>query len=178
MDITNLFGLPAHPLLVHAPIVLIPLAALMILGLWWEPFRRRFGWATVAILGVSGIFTQLAISSGQTLRHTLDSDTALVKAHVAIAENIRPWLLLCFIALIAFLVIERRRREDGPVSMRSPLLVGTLAASVVFAGISVYWIQRIGHTGAKAVWKPKMDQVARDQASQTGGDQNGDGDSH
>ena len=25
MEINNLFGLPAHPLLVHAPIVLVPL---------------------------------------------------------------------------------------------------------------------------------------------------------
>ena len=96
---------------------------------------------------------------------------------MAIAENIRPWLLLCFLALIAFLVLERRRREQGEVSMRNPLLVGTFAASVLFAGVSVYWVQRIGHTGARAVWKPKMDQAARDQASRTGGDQNGDGDS-
>jgi uncharacterized membrane protein len=177
MDINTLFGLPAHPLLVHIPVVLIPLALAGTLGLFWEPWRRRFGWATAAILVVAGICTQLAISSGQTLRRTLDNDTALVKAHVAIAENIRPWLLLFFLALVAFLWLERRQRETGTVDMRQPLLAGTLVASIVFGVVSVYWVQRIGHTGAKAVWEPKMKEAQRQESRSTGVDTNGDGDS-
>jgi uncharacterized membrane protein len=173
MDIETLFGLPAHPLLVHVPVVLIPLAFVGACGMFWRPWRDRFGWATAVILVVAGIFTQLAIGSGQALRHSLE-DTALMKAHIRIAEDIRPWLLLFFIALVTFLWLERRRKAAGPVSMRSPLLAGTLVVAIVFGAISVYWIQRIGHTGAKAVWQPKMDQAARQGA---GGDQNGDGDS-
>jgi uncharacterized membrane protein len=160
MDIKTLFGLPAHPLLVHVPVVLIPLAFVGACGMFWTWWRDRFGWATAVILVVAGVFTQLAIGSGQALRHSLE-ETALMKAHVRIAEDIRPWLLLFFVALVAFLWIERRRRAEGPVSMRSPLLAGTLVAAIVFGGISVYWIQRIGHTGAKAVWQPKMDQARR-----------------
>jgi len=169
MDIKTLFGLPAHPLLVHIPVVLIPLALVGALGLWWAPWRERFGLATAVVLVVAGIFTQLAISSGQTLRQTLDNDTALVRAHVQIAEDIRPWLLLFFLALVAFLWLERRRRAEGPVSMRNPLLAGTLVATIAFGAISVYWVQRIGHTGAKAVWQPKMDQANR-QDARTGGE--------
>ncbi len=173
MDIKTLFGLPAHPLLVHVPVVLIPLAFIGACGMFWAPWRARFGWATAVILVVAGIFTQLAIGSGQALRHSLE-ETALMKAHIRIAEDIRPWLLLFFIALVTFLWLERRRKAAGPVSMRSPLLAGTLVVAIVFGAISVYWIQRIGHTGAKAVWQPKMNQARR---AGVGGDQNGDGDS-
>lgn len=179
MDINTIFGLPAHPLLVHIPVVLVPLALVGALGLFWEPWRRRFGWATAAILVIAGIFTQLAISSGQTLRHTLDADTALVRAHTSIAETIRPWLLLFFLALVAFLALDRRaRRSDPPAStsLRNPALAATFALTLLLGGVSVYWIQRIGHTGAKAVWEPKMRDAQRRESRSTG-DTNGDGDS-
>jgi uncharacterized membrane protein len=154
MEIKSLFGLPAHPLLVHLPVVLIPLAAIGALGLWWKPWRDRFGWATVVILVVAGISTQLAIGSGQALEDSSERD-ALVRAHTSIAEEIRPWLLVFFVVLVAFLVLARRRRPaegDTTRGLRDPLLIGLFVATVAFAGVSVYWVQRIGHTGAEAVW--------------------------
>jgi uncharacterized membrane protein len=160
MDIKTLFGLPAHALLVHVPIVLIPLAAIGAAGVWWEPWRRRFGWATAAILVVAGIFTQLAITSGKTLKHQLES-TALLRAHTRIAEDLRPFLLLFFIALVAFLLLERRQRATGKATMRNPMLIGTFVATLLLAGMSNYWVARIGHTGAKAVWQPKIAREAR-----------------
>ena len=75
---------------------------------------------------------------------------------MGIAEDIRPFLLLFFIALVAFLYLERRMRADGPVNLKHPMLIGTFVATVLFAGSSVYWVARIGHTGSKAVWHPKI----------------------
>ena len=129
--------------------------------MWWEPWRRRFGWATAAILAVAGIFTQLAISSGQTLKHQLES-TALLRAHSRIAEDLRPFLLAFFIALVAFLLLERRQRVAGTVTMKNPMLIGTFLAALLFAGVSNYWVARIGHTGAKAVWQPKIARETRE----------------
>lgn len=174
MDIKTIFGLPAHVLLVHIPIVLIPLAAIGALGVLWEPWRRRFGWATAVILMVAGIFTQLAISSGETLKGELEK-TALLRAHTSIAEDIRPFLLLFFIALVAFLYFERRQRATGPVSMKNPILIASFVAALLFAGISIYWVQRIGHTGSKAVWQPKMSHETRENqtGTQESGNENG-----
>lgn len=174
MDIKTLFGLPAHPLLVHVPVVLIPLAFIGALGLWWTPWRDRLGWATAVVLMVAGIFTQLAIGSGQALRNELDNNTALVRAHVSIAENIRPWLLLFFVFLVAFLWIERRRRLAGEsVSMATPALAILLALTIGFGAVSVYWVQRIGHTGAKSVWEPKMKVAQQHEQTDTGGEGGG-----
>jgi hypothetical protein len=84
-----------------------------------------------------------------------------VRAHAKIAEDIRPWLLLFFVALVAFLWLDRRRRaratdttDDGR-GLRDPVLIGLFVATIAFAGMSVYWVQRIGHSGAKAVWQDR-----------------------
>ena len=135
-------------------------------GVW----RRRFGWATAAILMVAGIFTQLAIGSGQELKRQLDNNSALVRSHTRIAEDIRPFLLVFFIALVAFLYLERRKRLAGgaeQVSMKSSVLMGTFGATLVFGAASIYWIARIGHTGAKAVWQPKMAHESRENRNGT-----------
>ena len=58
------FGLPAHPLLVHIPVVLIPLGALGAVLMVWPRLRRTLGWWVCGIVVVAGIATQLAISSG------------------------------------------------------------------------------------------------------------------
>ena len=43
----SLFGLPAHPLLVHGAVVLVPLAALgTIVIAFWPAARERIGWIT------------------------------------------------------------------------------------------------------------------------------------
>jgi hypothetical protein len=45
MKITNVFGLPAHPLLVHAVVVLVPLVAIgAIAAVLWPSLRTRIGW--------------------------------------------------------------------------------------------------------------------------------------
>ena len=52
MDIETIFGLPAHPLLVHIPVVLIPLCAAG--AVWivvWPSWRPRIGWIVVALSG-------------------------------------------------------------------------------------------------------------------------------
>lgn len=45
MELENLFGLPAHPLLVHLPVVMVPIAATMALLMTIRPaWLDRFGW--------------------------------------------------------------------------------------------------------------------------------------
>ena len=62
------------------------------------------------ILVVAGIATQLAISSGKSLRNYVH-ETALVREHTRIGENIRPWLLLLFLALLGVMLIDRAVRR-------------------------------------------------------------------
>jgi len=180
LALDSLFGLPAHPFLVHIPVVLIPLGALGAVLMLWPRLRHAIGWWVCGIVVVAGITTQLAISSGQSLEaYVRESD--LVREHTRIGENIRPWLLLMFLALLGVMLIDvamHRRAassEERPAGRDVLQIVGiTLSAlSIVFAGVSVYWVYRIGHTGSKAVWHPTQVKIDKGQSNPDGGEGGG-----
>jgi len=155
LALTSIDGLPAHVLLVHIPVVLIPLGAAGAVAMLWPPVRRAIGWWVAGLLVIAGIATQLAIESGKSLREYVHR-TALVREHVHMGENVRPWLLLMFLALVGVMIVDQMiKRRGEPATRRDPLrIAGVVLAvlSIVFSAMSVYWIYRIGHSGSKAVW--------------------------
>jgi hypothetical protein len=167
--LTSISGLPAHPLFAHIPVVLIPLAAIGAVAMLWPRVRDRIGWVVVGIVFVAGITAQLTISSGQSLKHYV-RESQLVRDHTHMGENIRPWVLLMFLALLGVMIVARvaRRRAEAPAG-RDPLKIAGIvlaALSIVFSVMATYWIYRIGHSGSKAVWAPtqvKIDKGARQQ---------------
>jgi hypothetical protein len=161
LALTSLDGLPAHVFLVHIPVVLIPLGALGAVLMLWPRLRQTIGWWVCGILVVAGIATQLAIDSGQSLREYV-RESALVRDHTRIGENIRPWLLFLFLALVGVMIIDRTLQRRPETPSRDPLRIvgiGLSALSIVFAAFSVYWIYRIGHSGSKAVWQPTQTRI-------------------
>src|SRR5579859_611740 len=65
----RLFGLPAHPLLVHVPIVFTPLVCLAVVLAFVIPAgRRRFGYVLIGANGGLLISMFLATSSGGRLQ--------------------------------------------------------------------------------------------------------------
>jgi hypothetical protein len=172
LALSSLFGLPAHIFFVHIPVVLIPLSAVGAVLMLWPRLRRDIGWWVCGIVVAAGIATQLAITSGKDLRHYVQ-ETALVRQHTRIGENLRPWLLLMFLALVGVMLIDRarRRRQDAPPG-RDPLAMAGVAVSVlsvVFAAMSVYWVYRIGHSGSKAVWHATQVRIDNGQRNREGG---------
>jgi hypothetical protein len=83
-------GLPLHPLLVHASVVIVPAAAMsVLLAAVWPRFRR---WASPPPLGlaVAGlILDPLSTSSGESLEHQVGSN-ALVEKHAEVADDGSP----------------------------------------------------------------------------------------
>ena len=66
MEFGNLFGLPAHPLLVRIPVALIPLCAVgaivIVLSASW---RQRIGWVyQVGHSGAKAVWSEVAGASG------------------------------------------------------------------------------------------------------------------
>jgi phosphoglycerol transferase MdoB-like AlkP superfamily enzyme len=168
LALTSIDGLPAHVLLVHIPVVLIPVGAVGAVLMLWPRWRSMIGWWICGLLVFAGIATQLAISSGKSLEHYV-RETNLVREHTHMGENIRPWLLLMFLALVGVMLVHRavRKAGDSPAEWLRPLGVGLAAASLVFSTVSVYWVYRIGHSGSKAVWHST--QVRIDNGARQGG---------
>src|SRR4051794_13263315 len=92
MEIKTLLGLPAHPLIVHGAIVLLPLVAIgtIMIAIWPRARRGVFGWA-VAVLSIGAFgFVGLAQKTGGALAEHVQP-TALTREHVAMGDAVLPW---------------------------------------------------------------------------------------
>ena len=151
VEIKELFGLPAHPLVVHAAVVLLPLAAITTFVCAVVPRARRYyapvalGLALVATLAVG-----LAQGSGEELEEQVD-ETELVEEHTEQGEQVLPWaigLTLTAAAVSAIPFLERRH----PTLPAKPITAAVVAISLV-VGVGATWtVIDVGHSGAKATW--------------------------
>jgi hypothetical protein len=160
MRISKLFGLPAHPLFVHVPVVLLPLVGIGIIAMAVSARARdRYGWAVLTLAIVAGLSTQLATESGQALRDSVAHTDAL-RHHVAIADSIRPLALLLFLAGLAIMLFDRRnngrwpfRPDDTKRPGRPGVRVLLASAGVVLALVTNARLFQIGDSGARATWE-------------------------
>jgi hypothetical protein len=147
VEISKLFGLPAHPLLVHLPIVLIPLVAIAALVLAVAPRTRpHLAPVTVVAAAVALVGVQLALGSGEALEPHVPK-SALLERHTELADALRPLMLVFFVLLLVAYLIHRRPRTSRPW-LASVVFVVALLAGVVTTGRLV----QVGHAGARATW--------------------------
>lgn len=149
----SLFGLPVHPLIVHATVVVVPAAAVAVaLAAVWSRFRRWFSWGTPAAAVAATILVPLATSSGESLQQQLPR-TALIEAHVRLAEGLLPWVIALSVLAVAgwwMHGLAGRFSPRRPLARWLPVLVAVLA--VVAAVGTLVEVVLIGHSGAAAAW--------------------------
>jgi hypothetical protein len=162
-------GLPAHPLFLHVPVMLIPVAAIaaLVLAAWPRLFARHGIWVGVVTVVALGA-TNLTIGSGHQLRADLHLEgNGLVAQHSSAADTLRL-LLILFTALL--LVAIAVFRTAGPRVTGLGLVDGALAAVrsnfglvVLLRGLvgvlglaSLYYVFHTGDLGAKAVWQHRV----------------------
>jgi hypothetical protein len=146
----TIFGIPSHPLIVHATVVVVPLAALTsVLAVAWPRFRRWFGWGTAALPALALILDPLATQSGESLEHALPR-TPLIEQHAHLADGLLPWLIGLLASAAAFYWLDRRRDHDGRPSRALVNAVGVLV--VITAVGTLVEVVLIGHSGATAAW--------------------------
>ena len=148
----QLFDLPAHPLLVHVPVVVVPVVMLALV--WWVVIRKHpkgLPLVTVVLAVVAGVGLMLASSSGEALVEAFSylRDEPFVREHIEASESARLWGVLTM-ALVVAGYFAKRLMGRVPVlaTVSKVLLVGALAAS---ATATVYTFEA-GHNGAKARW--------------------------
>ena len=91
-------GLPAHPLIIHGVVVLLPMLALFLLvGLFWKDRLKKLHLAIIGILALSVSAAIAAKSSG----YSLSSVVGLPKSHAEWGN----YLVLLAIALFSSFVL-------------------------------------------------------------------------
>jgi hypothetical protein len=114
-------GLPAHPLLVDAVAVLLPLAALCAVGLaLHRGLRRRFGWAVLALTGVAVAAVPLAQTTGTQLREAIaQHPDPLLTRHEALGVELLPYALGFGVAVLLLVVAGQLADRERAASVRA-----------------------------------------------------------
>lgn len=139
-------GLPVHPLVVHAVVVLAPLAALLLLAYAFVPrWRAGLRWPTLGLSAIAAASAFVATQSGEKLEHRI-GDPAYDHAEKGDLAAISCYVLFV-VALLVILWLAR----PGAASGALPIL--GMVAALVAAGFLMFAVVNAGHSGASSAWK-------------------------
>lgn len=168
--ITTIYdGLPAHPLFIHVPVVLIPISVLGAIACVARPaWFDRYGivLSVTAILAMSSTF--LAMQAGAALRGALNLQgpaASLIQRH-SHAAHILAIVFVLFTASLILTFAAQRISGGMPTGLAiadrllSPRMnvVALRVALVILALVSAYMVFKVGDLGAKAVWAGRLRQ--------------------
>jgi hypothetical protein len=173
--ITTIYsGLPAHPLFVHVPVILIPTTIVAAIVLALKPvWLSRYGiaLAVASIVAMSSVF--LTMQSGAALRTALNLQgrAAILISEHSHAAHILAVVYVVFTATLIVTFAAQRISSGMPTGLRivdkplssKPVLTALRVALVLLSLVAGYMTFRTGDLGAKAVWEGRI------QASHDGG---------
>jgi hypothetical protein len=172
-------GLPAHVLLVHAVVVLLPLAAvLLVVTVIWPRMRDRLAGPNALLSLLVVALVPITTSAGEWLEGRVTA-TALLHEHAELGDGaIVAALPVAALALVVWWrnreagvlrntddvadgtnTITRQRTYLAPASRTVTRAVAVVA--VVAALYAVYDTYRIGDSGARASWTGNFSTAAQ-----------------
>lgn len=174
----TIFGLPAHILLVHAVVVLAPLAALLGLAVAIRPrWTFYLRWPLLVLSVISAGAAILAASAGDALEQRL-GESELIEQHAEDGDMLRlVAIIYLVVAVLAFFSITVRSPLEsgrGGFTSRLPAVVGPVSRALLAAAAIWLIVQAsiTGHSGAKAAWQD----VVQSTQTPSGGDHDQDSD--
>ena len=148
----TIYGLPAHPLLVHLAVVLVPVTGIaVILAMFRPAWRRRYHVVlfVMSVVGLLSIF--VARQTGEEMYKWMNRDPP-VAHHRSLANGALILMLLFTAATGAVAFVERRAVAASDGRRRTATMV-TSALALVTAVLVTVWVVRTGHEGARLTWK-------------------------
>jgi hypothetical protein len=166
--ITTIYsGLPAHPLFVHVPVILIPTTIFVAIVFVIKPqWLTRYGiaLALVSIVAMSSVF--LAMQAGAALRGALNLQgqaAKLISEHSQ-AAHILAIVYVLFTATLILTFAAQRISGGMPTGLgiidrllsSRPMLTALRVVLVLLSIVAGYMCFRTGDLGAKAVWEGRI----------------------
>ncbi|HEY3534907.1 MAG TPA: DUF2231 domain-containing protein [Pedococcus sp.] len=138
-------GIPAHPLLVHLVVVLLPLAALgAVLVSLWPAAQRKLTFLVPLAAVVGAAVVPVTTRAGTQLAAHL-GNPAFLDHHRQLGNMVLPWAVALAVTTSAQWLLLRR--TPGVVT-RGAVALAVVASAVGTAAIVVL----AGDAGAHAVW--------------------------
>ena len=157
-------GIPMHPLLVHAAVVLLPLQVAAGIAFAVLPrFRRYLGWFVAGVAVAAPLAAYIARLSGQALRDRLirngTSDAgvlARIQEHNDFADLAMYFSIGLGVLMLVLLILEVRRTraaaDGGGAGGLNILMIVLMVLTVGAGGATGYYVFKTGDTGAKMTW--------------------------
>jgi hypothetical protein len=174
---TQINGLPAHVLLLHVIVVLVPVGALLtILSAVWPTARRRIGVVGPLVAALVVVFTPITTHAGEWLRHKLEQNgrNPAIDKHADLGDTFLWFALGLLVVSVAVWWVGRAADRATDVSeaggiggaggggtatltrprTAAPTWVATAVSvvAVVMSVAAVWQCYRIGDSGAHAAW--------------------------
>ncbi len=160
-------GLPVHPLVVHAVVVLLPLAIVGTIVIALRPrWRVPYGPLVVGAALVATVLSPIATSSGESLEELVGDPGE----HAELGEQLIWFSVALLLASAALVVLQWRAdradrttsdsasvvEHDAETAPQRPdqsrvlvVVAGVAVVAALACGVQVY---RVGDSGAKAAW--------------------------
>lgn len=135
--------LPLHPIVVHAVVVLLPLAALGTIAIALKPaWRRTYGPLVVATSAIATVMTFVAIQAGESFEERLGIE---VQRHEDLGRQLIWFALALLVLVVALVVLDRREVSAVGIKVLAGLCV--LAALAATAQVVA-----TADAGGRRVW--------------------------
>jgi cytochrome b involved in lipid metabolism len=156
------FGLPLHPLIDHVVVIFLPVFSIaLIAAIFFEKIRIKYGFLIQVGLGIGFVSSFIAKQSGEALSIRVGTPFP----HAELGENLVLLALGLFVTSLVWFYLQK---SDNKVVSK---IIGSI--SVLLAIATLVFTVLVGHSGAEATWKEKINPPAQSQ-SQTQIEQNTD----
>lgn len=153
-------GVPAHPLAIHAPLVLIPIAAVVaVVFVVRSDWRRRIGWIAPAVVLV---FVAMLFVAKETGQAAVDDDNVFgdVDRHRELADTTFMMSIVWLVLAVGLTAWDRWGGIDRARALSADIVVppGDRIAAVlsvlaaIAAIVTTIWLLRTGHAGSESRW--------------------------
>lgn len=154
LGVNSIFGVPLHPLVVHAAVVLVPLAALaLIVSCWKSEWRRHYA-LPIALLALGGAAaTMLAASTGESLQETVRQAAGTrvpFGDHPEQGNTAEIFAIFFAMGATGLWALEMWRER---LRLQAWTSTAAYATSSVLGVVAIATIIIAGHSGAALVWK-------------------------
>jgi cytochrome b involved in lipid metabolism len=163
-------GLPYHPLIVHAAVILLPLAAIFMLVLAASPKARNL--QTYITLFILSGFGTLAALAAESTGKDLSNVVGYPAKHAQLGEIVVDLSFVFLLLITAWLVSQRKDLDKFRFAEEVRNLSAWLA-TLAGVGLTVS-IVLAGHSGAEATWSNRIAMLIEYSVEDTETDSNAD----
>ena len=148
-SVFTLGGLPLHPLVVHAVVVMLPLSVVGLFAVVLSSrLRRRFGALVMVGLAIGTGAAVVAVKAGEQLAVV----TGISDDHREWGEALGQVSVLLLLLSLAWFALDRKPLPALPRITQPLLAGGALAAGLAALLLTLV----VGHSGASAVWENRL----------------------